>query len=116
MAAQVNHDFPAAAERNMGVDLLDFTFRIEKRFGIKVNRDDYHILDQWVLERRPDIKPHDLTAGELHDWVVKLCEARDVKVPHSSWNRVKFELAKVVAKSPRNIRRETFVVRDLEFS
>ena len=100
----------------MGIDLLDFTFRIEKRFGIKTNQDDYHILEQWGVDRRPNLKPHDLTAGELHDWVVKLCEARGVKVPYSSWNGVKLELAKVVGKRPQIIHRETLVVRDLGFS
>lgn len=100
----------------MGVDLLDFTFRIERRFGIKTNRDDYRLLDEWALQRRPESKPHDLTAGELHDWVVKLCEARGVKVPHSSWNGVKLELAKVVGKPPQVIHRETLIVRDLGFS
>ena len=101
----------------MGIDMLDFTFRIEKRFGIKTNpRDDYRILEQWAVERRPHMKPYDLTAGELHDWVVKLCEARGVKVPRSSWNRVRLELAKVVGKPPQIIHRETMVVRDLGFS
>jgi hypothetical protein len=96
----------------MGIDLLDFTFRIEKRFGIKTNRDDFRTLEPSLLSR----KPPDMTAGELHDWVVKLCEARGVKVPYSSWNRVKIELAKVVSKSPQIIHRDTLVVRALGFS
>ena len=100
----------------MGLDLLDFTFRIERRFGIKTNRDDYRILEQWATQHRPHLKPHDLSAGELHDWVVKLCEARSVKVPHSSWNGVKLELAKVVGKPPQIINRETLVRRDLGFT
>ena len=103
-------------ERHLGLDYLDLTFRIEKRFGIKINRDDHRTLEQWAVERRPHMKPHDLSAGEVHDWVVKLCEDRGVKVPHSSWNRVKLELARIVGKPPQNIRRETLVVRDLRFS
>jgi hypothetical protein len=101
----------------VGIDLLDFAFRIEKQFGIKVERDDYRILEQWASERRGHLKPpYDIAAGELHDWVVKLCEARGVKVPYSSWNRVKLELAKVVRKPPQIIHRETLVIRDLGFS
>jgi hypothetical protein len=100
----------------MGVDMLDFTFRIEKSFGIKADRDDYRILDGWAAERRPQLKPHDLTAGELHDWVVTLCEARGVSVPRSSWNRVKLELARTVGKPPQIIHRNTLIVRDLGFS
>lgn len=89
----------------MGVDMLDFTFRIEKRFEIKINRDDYRIVEEWATERRPKSRPHDLTAGELHDWVVKLCEARGIIVPYSSWNRVKVELSKTVGKRPQVVHR-----------
>jgi hypothetical protein len=95
----------------MGIDLLDFSFRIEKRFGIKINREDYRALEPSWMSR----KPIDLTAGEMHDWVVTLCEARGIQVPHSSWNRVRLELAKVVGKPPQIIRRETLVKRDLGF-
>ncbi len=96
----------------MGIDFLDFTFQVEKRFGIKTNRDDIRMLEPGWISR----KPPDVTAGELHDWVVKLCEARGVKVPHSSWTRVKLALARVVAKPPQIIHRETLVARDLGFS
>lgn len=96
----------------MGVDLLDFTFRIEKRFGIKIRRDDDRILDVFWMSR----VPRDVTAGEMHEWVVKLCQARGKKVPCSSWNRVRLELAKVVGKSPHSIHRDTLVKRDLGFS
>ena len=54
--------------------------------------------------------------AELHDWVVKLCEARGVRVPHSSWTRVKLELARTVGKRPQIIHRDTLIVRDLGFS
>jgi hypothetical protein len=100
----------------MGIDFLDFTFRIEKQFGIKVERGDSRILEQWATERRSHMTPHDLSAGELHDWVVQLCQARGVKVPPSSWTRVKLELAKVVRQPPQHIRRDTLVIRDLGFS
>lgn len=96
----------------MGVDLLDFSFRIEKRFGIKINRDDYRLLEPSWTGREPP----DMTAGELQDWVLTLCEARGVKAPHGSWNRVRLELAKLLGKPPQIIQRETLVGRDLGFS
>jgi hypothetical protein len=96
----------------MGVDLLDFAFRVEKRFGIKIKRQDYRTLEPSWMSRRPS----DLTVGEMHDWVVKLCQVQGAKVPCSSWNRVRLVLAQVVGKSPRIIRRETLVKRDLGFS
>jgi hypothetical protein len=94
------------------MDLLDFIFRIEKRFGFKTDPEDVRMLDPLWTRR----KPPDVTAGELHEWVVKLCEARGMVVPRSSWNAVRLELAKVLCKPPQTIRRDTWVVRDLGFS
>lgn len=93
----------------MGLDLLDLTFRLEKAFGIKVAQAD-------LLKLESGRFPWDVTAGELHLWVVQICNERGVKFPPSSWNRVRLELAKVVGKPPQVIRRETLVVRDLGFS
>jgi hypothetical protein len=92
----------------MGVDMLDFTFRIEKSFKMKFQRGDY--------DRLPLRKPPNVTAGELHDWVVQLCKDRGVTVPWSSWNRVKRVLVDVTGKSPKLIRRQTDVVRELGMS
>jgi hypothetical protein len=89
------------------MELLDFTFRIEKSFKIKVQRGDYAGL--------PQRKPPSITAGELHDWVVQLCQDRGVAVPWSSWNRVKRVLVDVTGVSPNRIRRQTDVVRELGF-
>ena len=95
----------------MGVDFLDLTFQIEKRFSIKTNRDDVRLIEPCWLSR----KPPDITAGELHDWVLKLCHARNVNVPHSSWNRVRLALATTVGKPPQIIHRDTLIRRDLGF-
>lgn len=92
----------------MGMDLLDFTFRVEKAFKIKVPREAY--------DRLPRRVPFDATAGELHDWVAELCAAQGVPRPFSSWSRVKKVLVDVTGKSPKLIRRETLVVRELGFS
>jgi hypothetical protein len=91
----------------MGVDFLDFEFRIEKSLGLKFER--------WDTDRLPQRAPFDITVGELHAWVVALCNERGVTVPPSSWHRVQLELAKVVGKSPRLIRPETLIKRDLGF-
>jgi hypothetical protein len=98
-----------AEERPLGIDYLDFTFRIEKRFGIQIQIDEHRMLDSAWMSRRPP----DVTAGELHGWVVKLCEARGLVVPYSSWNGVRLELAKTLGKPPQVIHRDTLVVRDL---
>jgi hypothetical protein len=49
----------------MGLDLLDFTFRVERSFGIKVKPVDYECL--------PSRRPWDVTAGEMCGWVVGMC-------------------------------------------
>jgi hypothetical protein len=94
-----------------GVDLLDFSFRIEKGFGIKIDREDFRALEPSWMSRNPT----DVTAGEMPDWVVSLCEAQGMQVPHSNWDRVRLELAKVVGKPPQIIHRETLVKRELGF-
>ena len=86
---------------------MDFTFRIERSFGIKVRRGDYERLAKRV--------PFEATAGEVHEWVVGLCVERGVEVPPSSWNRVKMVLVDVTGASPKLIRRETWIVRELGF-
>ncbi|HEV2296232.1 MAG TPA: hypothetical protein VGR35_20475 [Tepidisphaeraceae bacterium] len=92
----------------MGLDLLDFTFRIEKAFKIKVPRDAY--------DRLPTRIPFEATAGEMHDWIAQLCVEQGVAPPPSSWNRVKKVLVDVTGKSPKLIRRETWIVKELGFS
>ena len=92
----------------MGFDLLDFTFRIEKAFQIKVPRQAY--------DRLPKRMPFEATAGEMHDWVAQMCAEQAVKLPPSSWNRVKKVLLDVTGTSPKLVRRDTWIVRDLGFS
>ena len=92
----------------MGLDFVDFTLRIEKSFRIHVGPGDY--------DRLPKRKRFEMTAGELHEWVVELCKEKRANVPWSSWNRVRLELARVVGKPPRLIHRGTFIVKELGFS
>ncbi len=92
----------------MGLDFLDFTLRVEKQFNIKIARGD--------SLRLPQRRPSDITAGELHDWLVAILRQRGVAVPFSSWNRVRLILADIVGKPPQIIRRATFIVKELGFS
>lgn len=92
----------------MGLDFLDFTFRAEKAFGVK--------MPIKTFERLPKRVPFDATAGEMLDLVVQLCNEQRVQVPWSSWNRIRKILVDVTGKSPKLIHRETWIVRDLDFS
>ena len=91
----------------MGMDFLDFSFRTEKSFGIKITGGDF---DELLRHCRI---PTDVTAGELHDWLVELCREQGVPVPPSSWHRVKLILAKTVSITPRRISRDTLARKDL---
>jgi hypothetical protein len=94
----------------MGMDLLDCSFRIEKSFHFKFGKEDYKKLD---FGRRP----WDVTASELHQWVLDCCKNATVTPPQwSSWNRVRLELAHTTSKSPNLIHRDTLIVKDLGFS
>jgi hypothetical protein len=90
------------------MDFLDFTIRIEKAFSIKVPRGTF--------DRLPKRVPFDATAGEVHDVLVELCTHQGVAIPPSSWNRVKKALADVTGTAPDLIRRETWLVKELNFS
>ncbi len=92
----------------MGLDLLDFSLHIETSFGVKIGQSDYPKLVRSSTT--------DLTAGELHAWVVRLCNDRGIPVPPSSWNRVKLALARVTNKSPRIIHPNTWIMKELGFS
>jgi hypothetical protein len=94
---------------NMGIDALDLCFRLEKHFGIRITAKDFE-----MLHARPDA--WDPTAGEVHAWIVKLCATCNVRVPWSSWNRVRLALANVVRKPPQFIKRDTHLIRDSDFS
>jgi hypothetical protein len=95
----------------MGMDLLDFTFRIEKSFGLNIGQVD---IDRLIRDL-PDRSPLDATVGELHNWVKQLCMERGIRLPPSSWHRVQLEMAKVVGKSPRLVHRATFIKREHGF-
>ena len=92
----------------MGIDILDFRFRIEKSFGFKIEADDY--------EKFPKTSLQAATAGDMHTWVVRLCEEKGARTPYSSWNRVKLALAQTVNKPLKRIHPDTLIVRDLGFS
>jgi hypothetical protein len=91
----------------MGMDLIDLTFRLEKSFGIAIDGRDWETLPKRI--------PFEVTAGEMHDWVVELCGLRGVEIPWSSWNRIRLELSHVVNMPPNQIRRASLLVRALGF-
>ncbi len=92
----------------MGMDALDVSFRLEKQFGIKIGRFDWDRIEYHG-------SPIDTTAGELHDWVLCLCDEQKVLAPHSSWHRVQKVLVEVLGVSPARVKRESWLKRELGF-
>jgi hypothetical protein len=90
----------------MGIDFQDVSFRLEKLFGVRIEAADWQSAFQGKM---------DFTVGELHDLVVAKCKSQGVKVPRSSWNRVRVALCQVSGTSPKKMRRETLLLKDLEF-
>jgi hypothetical protein len=96
----------------MGVDFLDFTLHIEKAFSLKsISRDEVAGLFSSITER----KLSDVTAGELHQWVVSILKRRGLSIPFSSWTRIRLALARTVGKQPQSIHKDTLIRRDLDF-
>ena len=93
----------------MGLDDLDIVFRLERQFAVKLTLAD---LGKKFLQRTPP----DLSAGELHDWVVAQCVTEGKSVPHSSWRRVKEVLLDAIAAPPSTARRDSLLRADLGMS
>lgn len=92
----------------MGLDMMDIVFRLERRFGVRLEIANFdHLRDP----RRTD-----LTAGELFDVVSSSIQAVGRPVPANCWNGVRLELAKVLYVSPLGIRRESRLSGDLGMS
>ena len=89
--------------------MLDIVFRLERRFGVRLETADF---DQ--LGRKRNI--NEVTAGDLFDIVCCSLQAVGRPVPVNGWNGVRLELANSLSVSPLTIRRESLLVGDLGMS
>lgn len=92
----------------MGVDFLDLSMELEKRFGVRIEPDD--VLTLWTSHE------NDCTAGQLHDLVCGKCRELGLIVPRSSWNRVKIALVNSLGVYPSEIKKDTWLKRELGFN
>jgi hypothetical protein len=91
----------------MGLDFVETSIELEKLFGVPIEVEDMRPV--WAEGG------YDCTAKDLHDLVVRKCRASGVRVPRSSWNRVRLSLARALGVSPNTIKPETFLKRELQF-
>jgi hypothetical protein len=90
----------------MGIDLLDIVFRLEKRFDLKIVNADWEDLGA----KR---KPWDVTAGEVHFLVAAILTEAGRPVPRSCWNGVRVCLSGALCVPPRDIKEDSWLIRDL---
>jgi hypothetical protein len=91
----------------MGVDFLDLSLEIQKLFGIRLEPAD--ILPIWKAHG------NDCTVGDMHDIIVANCQTAGVTVPRSSWNRVRVALVRALGVRVKEVRRDAWLRRDLQF-
>jgi hypothetical protein len=91
----------------MGLDFVEMSIELETLFGVPIEAEDMEPV--WAAGGG------DCTAKDLHDLVVRKCQASGVTVPRSSWNRVRLAMARAIGVSPYKIKPETLLKRDLQF-
>ena len=87
-------------------DDLELQMRVEKAFDVRWSRAEF--LPHSARHGQPDI-----TAGQLHDWVVARIVAGGCRVPHGSWRRLRLALCEAGGGHPRTIRRDSRLNADL---
>ncbi len=90
----------------MGLDFLDLSFAIEKRYGIGIDALDLEAVMQFR-------QPPDVTAGEIHFALGMRLAEMELPVPNSLWNGVRVALAQVLSVSPHEIKPGTWLIKDL---
>jgi hypothetical protein len=116
----------------MGIELLDIMFRLEKSFGTKIPRGrvfespptptfgfPVKMPNETVkIEHVPAMHNgrRDITAGQIHDRLCELLREQGRPVPFSSWRRVKKVLHDALGVAPSAIKRDSWLVHDLNAS
>jgi hypothetical protein len=91
----------------VGIDFLDVSFELEKQFGVRLEPED--LLPVWTA------RGNDCTVADLHDVVVQKCRLMNLRVPRSSWNRIRIALVKSLGVPVREMKRDAWLRKDLEF-
>lgn len=91
----------------MGMDFVDFFYRLEKLFGIRLEPED--LFDEWRQNG------NDCTAGRLHEIMCEKCRQKALPVPTSSWTRIRLAIARTLACPVKDVKREVWLRRDLGF-
>lgn len=117
----------------MGIDGLDMLFRLEKSFGMKIDKGFWDRIPQgepeplpwwscdrfatrssnvkWRYERRVPV----VTAGDVHAIVCDMLTEKGMPVPPDSWLRVRAVLSEVTRHPVDEITAQSRLFQDLGF-
>jgi hypothetical protein len=95
------------SEETLGLDFMDFVLEVEAYFGIRFQAED--LRPTWEL------RGNDCTVGELHDLICRKCIESGVKVPRSSWNRVRICIVKSAGVDFDEVKPAAWLRKDLGF-
>jgi acyl carrier protein len=94
----------------MGIDLLDVAFRLERRFGVRVSREQ---LEKLVLKHDPP----DIRVGDLFDFIrgeVPRSGVLDLELDaHALWPIYQREISDALGVDIENVTKEKGLIHDL---
>lgn len=109
----------------MGVDLLDLSFRINQRFGLGMEVQDFAEIAGWTPED-PLKQPFDVTVGQLYEYLLARLEIVDERIsrsgPHTEsgtwtprevWDELEEILVECLCVRPDDVRPGARLVADL---
>jgi len=91
----------------MGLNLLDFTFRVEREFGIRLARDWHRQF--WSSVQRGD----DLSLQQFHDFLLRLCVEQHAPPPDDGMAILIREAESATGKSFSETGPQTMLRRDI---
>lgn len=96
----------------MGIDFYDLIFRLEKRFGIELERVSDSRWKEIFLTRNPP----DITAGELYEVVIQKIQEQGREMPANGWAMFCFEVSRCLGVHESDIKPESLLAGELGMS
>jgi hypothetical protein len=94
----------------MGIDLLDVAFRLERRFGVKISRDQ---LFKMIMRNEPP----DLIVGDLFDFIraeIPQCGVVDLELDADAvWPMFQREISNGLGVEVEAVTKEKGLIHDL---
>jgi hypothetical protein len=92
----------------MGMVLLDMTFRVERKFHIRIPK-NWH--EQLGLSWRDGNT--DVTLRQYHEYILKLCDQQGALAPAESWSMIVKAVEDASGLDRSKITADTMLIRDI---